>query len=234
MNPRPGLAALLALVFVTASTTRADAPATQPAAKPPAGAIVLFDGTNLDKWQHRDGSPLKWVLTGDGAAEVKGGDAVTKDTFGDFTLHLEFWLPKAPDDVKGQGRGNSGVYLLGVYEIQILDSWGVEKLKPGDVGGIYQQKPADVNASTPPETWQTYDITFRAPRFDGAGNRTEKARVSVVHNGQPIHTDVELNGTTPSGISDKESATGPILLQDHGNPVRYRNIWIDPTTETNH
>lgn len=233
---RPLAPSVTAVVLLAAlASARADAPATQPApVKPPAGAIVLMDGTKLDKWQHRNGQPLQWELTDDGAARVKGGDAVTKDKFTDYTLHVEFWLPKAPDNVKGQGRANSGVYLHGMYEIQVLDSWGVEALKPGDVGGIYQQKPADVNASTPPETWQTYDITFRAPRFDAAGNRTEKARVTVVHNGQTIHDNVELNGPTPGGLSNNESPdAGPIMLQDHGNPVRYRNIWIVPARENN-
>lgn len=200
------------------------AAATQPTAAPE-GAKVLFDGKDLSAWQHRDGAEAKWKLTEEGAMQVRGGDLQTKDKFQDFTLHIEFRTPPYPPHVTGQARGNSGVYLQGRYEVQVLDSFGIEKLGMGDCGSIYGVKIGDVNASTAPETWQTYDIDFSAAKFDGAGNKTANAKVTVVHNGQVIHNDVEIPG--PTGGGEEESAQpGPIRLQDHGNPLQYRNVWI--------
>ncbi|MFC9267351.1 family 16 glycoside hydrolase [Streptomyces zhihengii] len=193
----------------------------------PKGArVVLFDGADRSAWQHTDGRTASWPLT-DGGMEVCCGDLRTKQEFGDFRLHTEFWLPELPPDVTGQDRANSGVYLQDRYEIQILDSWGDTTPADNEAAAIYQQKAADANAARPPGTWQTYDITFRAARFDANGAKTEDARVTVVWNGVKVHDDVALTG--PTGAGDPEGPTaGSIRLQDHGNKVRYRNIWIEP------
>ncbi|NCQ26673.1 MAG: DUF1080 domain-containing protein [Armatimonadetes bacterium CG_4_10_14_3_um_filter_66_18] len=193
--------------------------------KPPAGAIVLFDGTNLDAWQKRDGKPAEWRLVEGEAMQVGGGDVLTKEEFGDFRLHLEFRTPYMPTS-GGQGRGNSGVYVQGRYEVQVLDSYGLEGAD-NECGGIYQIAQPAANMCFPPLAWQTYDMTFQAPRFGPQGERLAGARVTVMHNGVTIHDDLELPHVTPGGVSDKESPTGPLLLQDHGNPVQYRNIWIE-------
>jgi len=139
---------------------------------PPPAAVVLFDGHDESHWIYMNGGgPTTWPIVGD-AMEVHGGNIVTKDKFGDFTLHVEFWCPNLPPNVKGQGRGNSGVYLQDRYEIQVLDSYGVNPIGLGDCGAIYNQKIPDVNACRPPEQWQTYDIAFRSARFDASGKKT--------------------------------------------------------------
>lgn len=189
--------------------------------------ITLFDGKDRSQWQHTDGSDVRWPLSDDGAMEVCCGDIRTKQAFKDFKLHVEFRVPQLPPDVTGQDRGNSGVYLQERYEVQILDSFGKERLVDNDAAAIYLKKAADLNASTAPETWQTYEITFRAARFGADGKKTEDARVSVVWNGKTVHDDVAVNGPTGSGAPET-TATGAIRLQDHGNKVRYRNIWIEP------
>jgi hypothetical protein len=189
--------------------------------------IQLFDGEHRDKWQHTDGRTPEWPLVGDGAMEVCCGDIRTKQGFKDFKLHVEFWLPKMPPDVTGQARANSGVYLQERYEVQILDSYGDDTPANNEAGAIYQQKPADVNAAKPPETWQTYDISFRAARFDDSGNKVEDARVTVVWNGVTVHDNVALDGPTGAGAPEGPTM-GAIRLQDHGNTVRYRNVWIEP------
>lgn len=180
---------------------------------------------DLAAWKQRDGKDAAWKVV-DGAVEVTGaGDLVTREELGDGLYHVEFMTPSMPD-ASGQARGNSGVYLLGRYEVQVLDSHGLE-LGLGDCGSIYGKAVAAVNASRPPERWQSYDIEFTAPRFDAAGTKTASARLSVWHNGIPIHTDVEVDGPTAGGEA-QESARGPLILQDHGNPVRYRNVWFLP------
>lgn len=188
--------------------------------------ITLFDGQNRGAWQHTDGRTAQWPLV-DGAMEVCCGDIRTEQSFEDFRLHVEFWLPEYPPDVTGQDRANSGVYLQERYEVQVLDSYGKVPLNDDDAAAIYKFKAADVNAATAPETWQTYDITFRAARFDDDGNKVEDARVTVVWNGVTVHDDVALAGPTGNGRPEGPTA-GPILLQDHGNEVRYRNVWIEP------
>jgi len=192
--------------------------------------IQLFDGTSLANWQHTNGAAATWPVSG-GSAEVLGGDIRTRQTFGDFRLHVEFWIPNLPADVTGQARGNSGIYLQDRYELQVLDSYGDTTPADNECGGFYQKRAPDSNQATAPETWQTYDITFRAARYNGT-TKVENARATVVWNGVTVHNNVEINGSTGGGAAEGPSA-GPIRLQDHGDPganVRYRNIWIEPLT----
>ena len=193
-------------------------------AKPPEKAMVLFDGTSLDGWVQRDGQPAGWKLREDGSMEVTRGDILTRRSFGDVRIHLEFRTPLMPE-ARGQARGNSGVYVQGRYEVQVLDSFGLEPMDNG-CGAIYKLAPPRVNASLPPLQWQTYEITFRAPRFDASGSKTGNARITVRHNGEVIHRNQELPGVSRGGVSDEEGERGPLLLQDHRDPVRYRNIWV--------
>lgn len=193
---------------------------------PHGSRIVLFDGAERAAWQHTDGRTASWPLT-DGAMEVCCGDIRTKQAFGDFKLHVEFWLPQLPPDVTGQNRANSGVYLQDRYEIQVLDSYGDTTPADNEAVAIYEQKAADLNAAKPPGTWQTYEIDFRAARFDDKGDKTADARVTVVWNGRTVHDDVAVTGPTGAGAPEGPTA-GAIRLQDHGNKVRYRNIWIEP------
>lgn len=196
-------------------------------AKAPEGALVLLDGTSLEAWQQRDGSTPTWKLV-EGAMEVAKGDVVSKRKFNDFKLHLEFRTPFMPQ-ARGQGRGNSGVYLQARYEVQVLDSFGLEG-KDNECGGIYRQHAPKQNACLPPLEWQTYDITFHALRVEG-DRIVKKTRMTVVHNGITIHDDVEVDKPSAGGIEAGVSEPGGILLQDHGNPVRYRNIWVLPLEE---
>jgi hypothetical protein len=201
---------------------------TVPATRPPAGATILFDGKETSAWKHSGGQPCQWRVA-DGALEVtprSGGNIVTREKFGDFTLHLEFCVPSMPDR-KGQSRGNSGVKLHGLYEIQILDSLDNPTYSAGGCGAIYQVRNPDRNVSKAPGEWQTFDITFSAPRLNAEGKVAAKPRISLVWNGISVHQDVEVDGPT----NDRKPvvtlpATGPILLQDHGCPVKFRNIWI--------
>jgi hypothetical protein len=196
---------------------------------PPKGAVVLFDGRDLSGWQGRRADrPATWKIE-NGAMVAGGGDIRTRQTFTDFQLHVEFNVPNMPE-ARGQGKGNSGVYLQGLYEIQVLDSYGLVP-QAGDCGAIYGQAPPMVNACRPPGEWQSYDIFFLAPRFDAAGKRTAKPRVSVLQNGIWIHHDVEIEGSTTAAMEGDPRQAGPIMLQDHGNPVRYRNIWLLPLPE---
>ncbi|MBN2307361.1 MAG: DUF1080 domain-containing protein [Candidatus Hydrogenedentes bacterium] len=193
--------------------------------KPPEGAVVLLDGTNLDGWER---TPPKWRLLGDGAMEVCGSNLVTKQEFGDCEMHIEFRTPFMPDSGPGtQGRGNSGVYIQGRYEIQVLDSFGVDP-EWNLCGGIYQVAKPIADACLPPTEWQTYDISFTAPRFDDTGKKVKNAEITVLHNGIPIHQNLVLPSLTAGGVSGEEAPTGPIMLQDHGNSVRYRNVWLVP------
>ncbi|MCZ6597335.1 MAG: ThuA domain-containing protein [Planctomycetota bacterium] len=186
----------------------------------PEDAVVLYDGKSGAAWRHRDGKDWSWKRA-KGAMEVRPGtgDLVTREEFGDYLLHVEFNVPEG---------GNSGVYLHGRYEIQVLDSHGRDELRTGDCGGIYAKKVPAVDANRPPGRWQAFDIRFRAPRFDDAGKKTENARISLWHNGLLVHDDFELDGFTPGGLAEDEVARGPVLLQDHGHLVRYRDVWLVP------
>jgi hypothetical protein len=185
--------------------------------------VVLFDGKDWSNFTSKDHQPSPWRINEDGAAIATGGDAISKQTFGDFHLHIEFLCPVS--DKEGQARSNSGVYLHGRYEIQVLDTFGMEA-KDNHCGGIYKIATPLVNASRPAGTWQTYDVTFRSPRFDDAGKVKENPRVTVLHNGVVIHNNIELPGTTAGGIDQTMVKEGPLLLQDHGDPVQFRNIWV--------
>lgn len=192
--------------------------------KPPEGGLYLFQDS-LENWVKQDGkTPADWrVENGVFTVTPKAGNIYTRPTFGDFLLHVEFNVPYMPD-AKGQARGNSGVYLQGIYELQVLDSYGL-KPQDNDCGAIYKQIVPAVNACKPPLQWQTYDITFRAARRKD-GKVVEKARLTVLQNGLKIIDDKEIV-PTPGGLdASREGEDGPILLQDHSNEVQFRNIWI--------
>lgn len=193
----------------------------------PKDAIVLFDGKSTEAWTKKDGkTAIAWKVA-DGAMEgVKGhGDIVTKEKFdGKFLLHVEFRVPYEPGN-SGQGRGNSGVYLQGRYEIQVLDSYGLKSGK-NDCASIYDLFPPKENVTKAPTIWQSYDITFTAPIVK-EGKKTEPVHISVVHNGVKVHDDVKVEANnTRAGMGGDISKPGPIMLQDHGHPVQYRNIWL--------
>jgi len=191
-------------------------------AKPPAGAIVLLGEGSTEKWVKSDGkTPASWKRA-DGILTVGGGDIMTDKTFGNFELHVEFNIPYMPNK-HGQGRGNSGVYLTGNHELQVLDSYGL-KSQDNDCGAIYKQVAPAVNACKPPLQWQTYDITFHKAVVKD-GKVVTRARITVLQNGVKIIDNAEIS-PTPGGIGIPEGKDGPLLLQDHGNPVQYRNIWI--------
>jgi hypothetical protein len=191
--------------------------------------ITLFDGTNLSAWERRAGGAATWPIAG-GSVESNGGDIRTKQTFGDFKMHLEWTEPTYPPEVTGQQRGNSGVFLQERYEVQVLDSFGDTTLDSNEAGAIYLKKAPDRNMATAPGTWQTYDITFRAARFNSAGQKIDNARVTVVWNGETVHNDVAIDGGTGDSIAET-AIPAAIRLQDHGDPgdnPRFRNIWIEP------
>jgi hypothetical protein len=185
-------------------------------AKPPEGAVVLFDGSRADAFQGGR-------MTDDGLL-MEG--ATSKERFQDFTLHLEFRTPFMPH-ARGQARGNSGCYLQGRYEVQILDSFGLEG-KHNECGGIYETRDPDVNMCLPPLQWQTYDIDYTAARYDAQGNKIANARITVRHNGVLVHENVELPKATRAAPLAEGPEPGPVFLQNHGNPVRFRNIWVVP------
>jgi hypothetical protein len=183
--------------------------------KPPAGATVIFDGTDTAK--------LVDGRISDNGLLMEG--VTTKDSFGDALWHIEFCLPYQPKD-RGQGRGNSGAYVMGSYEVQMLDSFGLEG-KDNECGGVYKAAAPFVNMCLPPLAWQTYDINITAPRFEG-DKKMSNARMTVIHNGTVIHDNIEVPALTPGGVLKQEAPKGPLHLQNHGNPVRYRNIWVLP------
>jgi Domain of Unknown Function (DUF1080) len=192
----------------------------------PSGAVALFNGRDVSNWQKRNGQPAAWKVE-DGIMTAGGGDIVSEQRFTDFQLHLEFRVPDMPGK-KGQAKGNSGVYLQGRYEIQVLDSYGAGTPGKGDCGAIYDQFAPLANACKPPLEWQSYDVIFRAARVDAAGRVTEPARLTLLQNGIAIQNNVQLPGVTGGAMDQHVGEPGPLLLQDHGDPVQYRNIWVLP------
>jgi hypothetical protein len=204
-------------------------------APPPSDAIVLFNGKDFSRWKSAKGGEVTWKIEND-YMEVtpKSGIIRTADEFGDFQLHLE-WATPSKVEGESQGRGNNGVNIFGRYEVQILDSYNNVTYADGQAGALYGQFPPLVNASKPPGEWQTYDIFFEAPRWDESGKLLSKAKITVLHNGCVIHHGTEPVGRTGHrnfGNYDKpHPSKGSIELYEHGNPVRFRNIWIRPLGE---
>jgi hypothetical protein len=195
----------------------------------PSDAVVLFDGRDLSQWEAAGGGPAKWkVESGHAEVVAKAGSIRTKRGFGDCQLHVEWATPVAVSG-ESQGRGNSGVFLMDTYEVQVLDSYDNRTYADGMAGAVYGQYPPLVNASRRPGEWQTYDIIFHRPRFDNKGGVTEPARMTVIYNGILVQDNVSLLGPTAHKVRLPYKAHPdrlPLSLQDHGNPVRYRNIWI--------
>jgi hypothetical protein len=198
------------------------------AVRPPKDAIVLFDGRSLDAWESASGGPAKWKV-GTGYLETQPGTGpiVSKERFGDVQLHVE-WASPTPPHGTGQNRGNSGVFLMDQFEIQVLDSFKAETYADGQAGAIYGQFPPLFNASRGPGEWQSFDIAFRRPRFDAAGKLLEPARITLFHNGILVQNNEAPIGPT-SWLKElpytNQGDRAPISLQDHDHPVRYRNIW---------
>ncbi len=197
--------------------------------QPPSDALVLFNGKDLSQWCDSKGKPARWTVAQDYMEVVKKtGSIRTKQNFGDCQLHIE-WAAPLPVVGKGQGRGNSGVFLMDTYELQVLDSYNNRTYADGMAASVYGQFPPLVNACRPPGEWQAFDIIFHRPHFDKNGNLVHPARVTVLHNGVLVQDNVELLGPTawkkrvPYKLHPEKM---PLSLQDHGNPVRYRNIWI--------
>ena len=188
--------------------------------QPPEAAIVLFDGSNKNAWR---GGRLD---ENTGLLNTDGNDILSRDKFHDYSMHLEFLLPYRPH-ARGQGRGNSGFYQVDHYEVQILDSFGLEGLH-NECGGIYSQQDCLVNACLPPLVWQTYDIDFTNVQRDGDSNKVKNAVITVKLNGIVIHDQWELRGPTGGHRDEPEGTPGPLKLQGHGNPLQFRNIWIVP------
>ncbi|MCF0167642.1 MAG: DUF1080 domain-containing protein [Bacteroidales bacterium] len=199
----------------------------------PSDAIVLFDGTNLNEWRNSDGSDASWIINKDGTMTVNKstGDILTRRNFKNYQLHLEW---KVPADVTGSGqsRGNSGVYMQNIYEIQILDSYDNLTYPYGSAGSIYNQSSPLVNAMRKPGEWNVYDIIYTAPVFGADGNYVRKPTITIIHNGVLVQNNTEIIGRSESGdfVRDvKEHGDGPIKLQSHGDPsepISFRNIWI--------
>lgn len=221
----------LSSLLVSARLVFAAVPAEPPVVDPgppggrPADAIVLFDGKDLSSWKNESGGAAKWKVQ-DGYAEVNGtGNILTKDEFGDVQLHVEWACPSEVQG-EGQGRGNSGVYFQGRYEVQVLDSYNNKTYADGQAAAIYQISAPLVNVSRKPGEWQTYDIVFRAPK-PAANGQVQPGFLTVFHNGVLVQDHVALKGeaTTAAKFSGA-TPVGPLMLQDHGNPVHYRNIWL--------
>jgi hypothetical protein len=203
-------------------------PAGDPAPAP-SDAVILFDGIDLSRWEDSKGQPARWKVE-NGYMEVvkETGSILTKQKFGNCQLHLE-WAAPLPAEGEGQERGNSGVFLMNTYEVQVLDCYENTTYADGMTAAVYGQYPPLVNACRPPGEWQSYDIVFHRPRFDDQAKVTEPARMTVFHNGILVHDNVVLTGPTAHKMRPPYTAHPdrlPLSLQDHGNPVRYRNIWI--------
>lgn len=196
---------------------------------PPSDAIVLFNGRDLSMWAGEDNGPARWTVK-NGYVEVAPGTGAihTRHAFGDVQLHLE-WASPSPAEGEGQDRGNSGVFLMSHYEVQVLDSWRSETYADGQAGALYGQSPPLVNPARPPGQWQSYDIIFHAPRFGSDSTVTTPARATVIYNGILVQDNVAFTGWTVHGKAatyQPHPPELPLLLQDHGHRVRFRNIWI--------
>ena len=206
-----------------------------PAQRPPSDAVVLFDGADLSQWRSRSGGPAGWQVENGYMQVVAGaGEIATARSFGDVQLHIE-WSAPSPPRGSGQARGNSGVFLMGRYEVQVLDSYQNRTYPDGQAAAIYGQYPPLVNASRPSGEWQTYDIVFRRPRFDANGALVSPARMTVFHNGVLVQDDVELTGPTAHQARppyERHADRLPIRLQDHGDPVRFRYVWLRELPES--
>jgi hypothetical protein len=207
----------------------------QQAGKPPSDAVILFDGKSLNAWQDEKGGPARWTVE-NGYMEVKAGagNIATRQKFSDYQLHVEFWEP-TPAKGHSQERGNSGVFLAGLYEVQVLDGYDNVTYADGQVSALYGQSPPLVNAARPPGHWQTYDILFTTPRFTG-GKVSKAGYVTVLLNGVVTQDHTELLGPTvhhalPKWIAHEPDM--PIVLQDHTMPIRFRNIWVRPLVHAN-
>lgn len=197
----------------------------------PSDSVVLFDGHDLAAWSDDHGRPAAWKVS-DGAMSPSGGSIRTVREFGDVQVHVEFATP-TPAHGHGQERGNSGVFLQGLYEVQVLDSYGDRTYPDGQAAAIYGQSPPQVNAARPPGEWQTYDIVFTVARFQADGSLQTPAYLTVLHNGVLVQNHIALLGPTINGALARYGAaplpaTGPLGLQDHGDAVRYRNVWVRP------
>lgn len=202
----------------------------QTRAIPPSNAVVLFAGQVMTDWQARDGGRPRWKVEGGFLEVVPGtGDIMTRATFRDFFLHLEFRCPEMPR-AHGKDKANSGVYLQGRYELQILDSWGVKNPGVFDCGAVYGVAAPLNNAAKAPTAWQTFEVVFRAPRK--TGQTIESARLTVLHNGLVIHNNISVSEPTPGALDTELLSPGPLLLQGHGAPVGFRRIWIVPLPDT--
>ena len=200
--------------------------------EPPSDAIILFDGKDLSNWAGNKGKPAPWKVK-NGYMEVTGGAIKTKKPFGDCQLHIE-WATPSKVKGSGQSRGNSGVYIMSKYEVQVLDSYNNVTYADGQAAALYGQYPPLVNACRKPGEWQVYDIIFRRPRFDKAGKLVKQAVLTVLHNGVAVHDSVDILGSAVHKKRAKFAAHPdklPIRLQAHGSPVRYRNIWIRELAE---
>ncbi len=193
---------------------------------PPPDATALFNGKDFSGWVRRNGQPAEWKVE-DGVMVARDHDILTRQSFGDYQLHIEFLVPPKPaPDI--QGNGNSGVYLNGFYEIQVIDSKGLKPHKGESCGAVYGQAAPLVDASLPAGQWQSFDISFQAPRLDPKGKVIRRARLSILHNGLFIHRDLAIDPTPGSLDTARFGEKGPLLLQYHGYAVRFRNIWVRP------
>jgi hypothetical protein len=197
------------------------------AGKAPSDALVLFDGQDISHWTSEDGTPPLWKVEG-GHMTADGKGLMTKEAFGDLQIHAE-WAAPTPAIGEGQGRGNSGIYIMGNYEVQVLDSYQSDTYADGQAAALYGQYPPLVNACLPPGQWQTYDVIFHRPHFKDDGSVETPATITVIHNGVLVQDHATLKGTTAHhspGVYKKHADKLPIHLQFHGNPVQYRNIWV--------
>lgn len=196
---------------------------------PPSDAIILFDGGSLDKFESVKGGAADWTTEGSHFTVNPGtGNIHTKDHYGDMQLHVEWRTPIEDMGKEGQKFGNSGIYIMGKYEVQVLNSFHNETYPDGQAGAIYKQHPPMVNASRAPGEWQAYDIIFRAPRYNDDGSEKEPGRLTVFHNGVLIQYHANIKGPTIAYNKDlpENTSKGPLMLQDHSNKVGYRNIWL--------